>query len=427
MDVLAQRWSAAVSSALSRSRQAHSLTAYALGALKSLIALLFFAALCWLLVRAIRWLTGLVDAWVARESSARRVRGFVLALWHRAALLVLWIAKAFAAIFLLFQFSVLLSFTFSQFPQTADISTTLLDYLKDVLGQMGAALLDYLPKGGVVIIVGLITHYAIRGLNAVAEAIEHGEIQIPGVHPEMARPTNQLVRIFVLLFALVVVFPYLPGSGSDAFKGVSILVGIIISVGSGSSIGNILAGVVLTYMRPFKTGDRVKIADTIGDVLEKSLLVTRVRNIKNVEVVIPNAAILNNQIFKYSAMARSRGLILNTTITIGYDAPWPAVHKALIEAALATEAILPDPRPFVFQTSLNDFHVSYEINAYTDRPNEFEFTYARLHQNIQDSFNRAGIEIMSPTFLALRDGNTVTIPAPSRPPGYEPPGFRIQS
>jgi small-conductance mechanosensitive channel len=170
----------------------------------------------------------------------------------------------------------------------------------------------------------------------------------------------------------------------------------------------------------------VRIADTIGDVLDKTLLVTRVRTIKNVEVVIPNGSILGNQILNYSMLARTQGLILHTTVTIGYDAPWRKVHELLIRAALSTDGVLPKPAPFVLQTSLNDFHISYELNAYTDRPNDMVDIYSHLHEEIQDSFNKAGVEIMSPTFYALRDGNTVTIPADCRPAAYKPPSFRIE-
>jgi small-conductance mechanosensitive channel len=189
----------------------------------------------------------------------------------------------------------------------------------------------------------------------------------------------------------------------------------------------VLAGLVLTYMRPFRIGDRVKIADTTGDVIEKSLLVTRVRTIKNVEVVIPNSAILGNQILDYSAMARSQGLILNTSVTIGYDTPWRTVHDLLTHAALNTEGVLSNPAPFVLQTSLNDFHISYELNAYTDRPNEIHNIYSHLHEAIQDSFNQAGVEIMSPSFYALRDGNATTVPEDKRPVNYEAPSFRVKT
>lgn len=423
---LARRWADALSAALQHSRDTHSFASYLLGTLKSAAAWILFAVLCWLLARSIRWAGNRIRDWADRQSVARRARGFSLIIWNRIALLALSVVKLIVGIFLLFQFSFVLSYTFGQFPQTADISTTFLDYLKGVFGDIGKAFIHYLPSGGIVVIVVLLTVYLLRGLNLFARAVEHGDLHVPGLHPEMARPTYQLVRILAGLFALVVVFPYLPGSGSEAFKGVSILIGILISFGSGSAVSNVLAGIVLTYMRPYKVGDRVKIADTLGDVTDKTLLVTRVRTPKNVEVVIPNSAILGNQILNYSAMARNRGLILHTTVTIGYDAPWQSVHQALVDAALATEGVLPDPRPFVLQTSLNDFHVSYELNAYTDRPNELEALYGRLHSNIQDSFNRAGIEIMSPSFLALRDGNTVTIPAQHRPPGYQAPGFRVE-
>jgi small-conductance mechanosensitive channel len=284
----------------------------------------------------------------------------------------------------------------------------------------------YLPRGGVVLLTILVTHYVLKALKFFATAIEHGELPVRGMHPEMAMPTYQLARVLVILFAVVVAFPNLPGGDSDAFKGVSIFVGLLLSLGSSSAVGNALAGLVLTYMRPYHPGDRVKIADTTGDVIEKTLLVTRGRTIKNVEVVIPNSAILGNQILNYSALARTRGLILNTTVTIGYDAPWRTVHDLLIAAALGTDGILPDPPPFVLQTSLNDFHISYELNAYTERANEIQDIYSRLHEAIQDSFNTAGVEIMSPTFYALRDGNTITIPEERRPPGYQAPAFRVK-
>jgi small-conductance mechanosensitive channel len=267
----------------------------------------------------------------------------------------------------------------------------------------------------------------LKVLRFLEQAVESGDLTLKGMHSEMARPTYQLVRLAVILFALVVTFPYLPGGKSEAFKGVTIFLGLLLSLGSSSAVSNVLAGLVLTYMRPFRSGDRVKIADTIGDVLEKTLLVTRLRTIKNVEAVIPNSSILGNQILNYSALAGTRGLILNTTVTIGYDAPWRTVHDLLVRAALETQGILPDPPPFILETSLNDFNISYELNAYTDQANDFQNIYSRLHEAIQDSFNRAGVEIMSPNFYALRDGNAVTIPAGDRPADYEAPSFRVKN
>jgi small-conductance mechanosensitive channel len=175
-------------------------------------------------------------------------------------------------------------------------------------------------------------------------------------------------------------------------------------------VANVVGGVVMVYMRPFQIGDRVKIADTVGDVVEKTLLVTRIRTPKNVEVTIPNSMVLGSHLVNYSTTARTGGLILHTTITLGYDLPWRRVHDVLIEAALATDGILPEPRPFVLQTALNDFHVSYELNAYTDRPGGMARTYSELHQNVQDACAAAGIEILSPLYAATRDGSASTIP-----------------
>jgi small-conductance mechanosensitive channel len=229
----------------------------------------------------------------------------------------------------------------------------------------------------------------------------------------------------VFAFAVVVMWPYLPGSGSDAFKGVSLFVGVLFSLGSSGAVGNIVAGVVLTYTRAFQIGDRVKIGETTGDVFERTLLVTRLRTIKNVDVTIPNGAVLGNQVINYTGQAQGPGLILHTTITIGYDAPWKQIHELLIAAAKATPEILEDPAPFVLQTSLDDFYVSYQINAYTRNPSVMARTYSVLHQNIQDQFNGAGVEIMSPHYNALRDGNQMTIPPAQLPRTYQAPAFRL--
>ncbi|MBN9663547.1 MAG: mechanosensitive ion channel [Acidobacteria bacterium] len=422
---LAARYSLAIQKALASYRDQHTLISYLIGSGKTLLAWAAFVLLCWLLNRGLEWLSQQISLWFQRETKARQVRGFGLILWRRASLLALSLLKLVVVLFLLSQFSLLISFSFSQFPQTAGISTTLVDYLRSTFGGIGRSVLDYLPKGGFVIIVCVISFYLLQLLKVLARAIEHSDLTVPGIHPEMAIPTYQLARILVVVFALVVAFPYLPGGQSEAFKGVSIFLGVLISIGSGSSVGNVLAGITLTYMRPYRVGDRVQFGETIGDVLEKSLLVTRLRTIKNVEVVIPNSAILGGMIQNYSAMARNRGLILHTTATIGYDVPWRQVHELLIRAAQNTEGILLEPAPFVLQTALNDFNISYQLNAFTDRPNEFEFIYSRLHQNIQDSFNKAGVEIMSPNYLALRDGNTVTTPEADRPPHYQPPSFHV--
>jgi small-conductance mechanosensitive channel len=203
-------------------------------------------------------------------------------------------------------------------------------------------------------------------------------------------------------------------------------VGVLFSLGSQSAVSNMIAGFALTYRRAFKIGDRVKIADFTGDVIETRLQVTILRTIKNEEIVVPNAMIMNGHVINYSAEAKERGLILHTTVTIGYDAPWRRVHELLLQAAETTEGVLREPAPFILQKSLDDFYVTYELNAYTDQSHGMTQIYSLLHQNIQDSFNKGGVEIMSPHYAQLRDGNKVTIPASYLPQDYVPGGLRIQ-
>lgn len=424
-DELAKRYAKAVQAAIEGYRADHTWRSLLLATGEAVVVWTLFFLTAWVLLRSSKWLGNRSEKWVQRFFENRDVRGLHSLLWERSRSLLMSLLRFAITLLLISEFSFALSFTFGLFPQTAGVSTTLLDYLKSVFGGVGLAILHYLPSGGFVLIVCILTHYVLKALKFWAQAIERGDLPIKGLHPEMVKPTYQLMRFVVAIFALVIAFPYLPGGQSEAFKGVSIFLGVLLSLGSSSAVSNVLAGLVLTYMRPFRAGDRVKIADTVGDVLEKNLLVTRVRTIKNVEVVIPNAPILGSQILNYSALARNAGLILNTTVTIGYDAPWRLVHQLLIRAALNTEGVLAEPAPFVFQTSLNDFHISYEINAYTNQANEMQTIYSNLHQCIQDSFNEAGVEIMSPTFYALRDGNTVTTPPEHRPEGYEPPSFRV--
>ena len=170
---------------------------------------------------------------------------------------------------------------------------------------------------------------------------------------------------------------------------------------------------------------RVRIGDTVGDVIDKSLLVTHIRTVKNEDVTIPNAMIMNTHVVNYSARAKEEGLILHTSVTIGYDAPWRTVHELLLEAARKTACVLLEPKPFVLQTALNDFYVTYELNAYTDEPREMVNTCSSLHRNIQDSFNEAGVEIMSPHYAQLRDGNKTAIPAAYLPPGHVSRSHRV--
>ncbi|UZD22665.1 mechanosensitive ion channel family protein [Algoriphagus halophytocola] len=320
-----------------------------------------------------------------------------------------------------------LPIAFSIFPATKGLSSILLNYVISPLKSIGISFFGYIPEMIMILIACSIAYYLVKGINLISAEVANGNLSIPGFYPEWAKPTFNLVKMLVIAFTFIVIFPYLPGSDSPAFQGVSVFLGLLISLGSSSAISNIIAGLVIIYMRAFKLGDRVKIGETTGDVIEKTMLVTRLRTIKNEEVTIPNASILNGRTINYSAEANGPGLILHTTITIGYDVEWRQVHELLIGAALKTDMVLKEPKPFVLQTSLDDFYVSYQINAYTATPEKAAQIYSELHSLIQDAFNEAGVEIMSPHFRAARDGNPLAVPPSYLPEGYVPPSFKIKS
>lgn len=330
--------------------------------------------------------------------------------------------RVFAVLFLLY---VYLTSVLGIFPWTRGISATLLDAVVSTIKTIGQAFSTYVPNIVSIAVIILVTRYIIKLISLLFTGIGRGAITFAGFHRDWAEPTYKIVRFLVIVFAAIACFPYIPGSQSEGFRGISVFLGLLISLGSAAAIGNVIAGVVLTYMRPFRVGDRVQIADTTGDVMEKTLLVTRVRTIKNVDITIPNAMVLGSHLINFSSCAREQGLILHTSVTIGYDAPWRTVHELLISAARATTHISAKPEPFVLQTGLNDFYVTYELNAYTDQPNLMATTYAGLHQNIQDKFNEAGVEIMSPHFAQVRDGNHTTIPEQYLPQSYQAPAFRF--
>ncbi|WP_347355897.1 mechanosensitive ion channel family protein [Bdellovibrio sp.] len=302
------------------------------------------------------------------------------------------------------------SLVFSFFPETHYLSENMLQYILTPLKEVFKTILEYIPKAFYIIIIIFVMRYLLKVIRMFFQRIESGYLKIEGFHAEWAKPTYKLVRILVFAFTLIIIFPHLPGSSSPAFQGVSVFLGLLISLGSSSAISNMVAGLVITYMRPFQIGDRVKIGPTIGDVVEKNLLVTRIRTIKNVDITIPNSNILSSHIMNYSAVADSHGLILNPRITIGYDTNWRRVHQLMLDAAARTEGLMKDPKPFIFQTDLGNSYVEYELNVHTHLANKFDDVYSDLRKNLQDCFNEAKVEIMSPTYHSLRDGNEVHIP-----------------
>ena len=390
----------------------------------SLIGLYHTAAAGLVLVLAIQ-LVGALYWWVEARRAAwivwiRRVRGATAATDIRADLLDA-VGRLNRAIRALLLTGLLLSFltvALRLFPGTAPIVGAMLLYVADPAREIGLAILRYVPNLGYLTVIGGLGWVALRVLRYLFRALESGSLVLRGFHAEWAEPTYKLSRTLLLLFLLMVSFPYLPGSGSQFFQGFSVFLGALLTLGSAGAIGNIVAGTVLTYTRAFHPGDMVRLGDTYGVVLEKTLLVTRVRTVENVEVTIPNGSVLSGSVVNFSAPTAAGGVILTVRAGIGYDVDWRTVHRLMLDGAGQTPHILADPPPQVWQTDLGDYAVQYELRAWTDQPVAMFETHSTLRRNVLEAFNRAGVEIMTPSILAHRDASGLAIPReafPDRP------------
>ena len=339
---------------------------------------------------------------------------------------VLRIIRLLVLFLLLFNYA---TFVLRLFPWTRVFGESILGYFYQSLELVLSSIGQYLPNAFIIAIIIFVTYYLIRLIKPFFTAIERGNLVIPGFYTDWAKPTYNILLVIIIAIAAIVAFPYLPGFDSPAFRGVSVFLGLLLSLGSTSAIANVIGGIILIYTRAFRIGDHIQVGDVIGDLIEKNFLVIRICTPTNKIITIPNSSLLSSNVINFSISSRelNRNLIIQTTITLGYDLPWRKAHKTLIEAALETEHILKEPAPFVLQTSLDNFYISYQLNAYTNQPNLMVIIYSELHQNIQDKCNEAGIEILSPSYTSLRDGNTTTIPENYLPSDYVAPPFRVQS
>jgi small-conductance mechanosensitive channel len=422
---LAMEYTQRIRSAVVALRKAYSAKTLLLGGLYTLGVTLVLLLILRIFAIGFPKMYGKLELWRGTVIPSLRIQKFELLPSDRitdfAVGLMRLLRLVLTLVLLYFYVSLVLGF----FPWTQDYARQLVGYVQTPLHALGRAALDYLPNVFYIAIIVVVSRYFIKLTRILFLEIGKKTITLSGFHSEWAIPTYKIVRFLLLAITGIVIFPYLPGAKSPAFQGISIFLGVLLSLGSTSAVANIVAGVILTYMRAFKLGDRVKIAETVGDVVESTLLVTRLRSIKNVEITIANSMVLSSHIVNYSASATQGGLILHTTVTIGYDAPWRTVHGLLLAAADATVDILKTPKPFVFQTALDDFYVHYEINAYTDKPSRMAAIYSDLHQMIQEKFNEGGVEIMSSHYSTMRDGNKTTIPDAYLPKDYVTPSFRV--
>ena len=322
----------------------------------------------------------------------------VAAILNRIFQVISWVLR----IFIIISF---LNTLLGLFHWTRELARQSTGLLRSAVSGIWQSFVDYIPDLITAVVIIFFAHLLLRLVKLVFVGIKRKRIRIPGFYPEWANTSFGLLRLLIIAMTLVVVFPYLPGSDSPAFQGVSIFIGVLFSLGSTSAVANVVAGIVITFTRAFRTGDQVRISDSEGKVIERTAFVTRIRTPKNVEVSIPNASIMSGKVINFSTQAKKAGIMLHTGITIGYDVPWPKVQELLLSAATATEHIEEDPKPFVLQTALDDNYVAYELNASTHRADMRPRIYSDLHANILDAFHMAGVEITSPQYRAIRDGN----------------------
>jgi small-conductance mechanosensitive channel len=322
---------------------------------------------------------------------------------ERATGVILFAVKIVRYIIILLLFYLAVTLLFSVFPETRGLAGRLLKYVTVPLAKIVMSIVDYVPKAITIVLIVFLFRYLIRGVKYFAGEIEKEKLKINGFYPDWAMPTYNIIRTLLYAFMFILIFPYLPKSDSKIFQGVSVFIGIIVSLGSTSLIGNLVAGLVLTYMRPFKIGDNIRIGDMQGTVMEKTPFVTRLRTLKNEEVTIPNAGIMSAFTVNYTNSAAKHRLILYTTVTFGYETPWRRVHELLLEAAGRTAHVLHDPKPFVQQRALDDFYAEYQINVYTVDDHLMMQIYSELYQHIQDVFREAGIELTSPHYRTIKN------------------------
>ena len=390
------------------------------------VTLLIYLLLLWLIIAGTRWILRTVATSAKMRFKGIKIQQSEIVQGTRlTALLASGIRLLRAVVIAIFTY-VALANAFNFFPWTREHGQRLLGYVVNPLIAMGEATLGYLPNLFYILVILVVLHFVLRILRVIAREVERGRIRIPGFYPEWVQPTYKIVRFLVYALGVVIVFPYLPFEKSPAFKGISVFLGVLFSLGSTSAVANLVAGIILIYTRGFRKGDWVTIGENTGEIVNQSMLATHLRTIRNEEITIPNAVVLGSHVTNFSLRADEQGVVLHTSVTIGYDAPWRTIHKLLIDAALRTEHVLHEPSPFVLQAELEDSYVKYEINAYTDHPLRMPFIYSDLHANIQDSFYEAGVEIMSPVFHALRDGNHVAMPGKYLPPDYKPKSFRVE-
>lgn len=345
-----------------------------------------------------------------RNIKSVSIKNYPLLDTHRLGVAIIFVFNLVRFLLILSVILAGVTLMFSFFPETKTYTYTVFSFIWNPLSDILKSVVAYLPRLFKIVLIIICFHYLLKLIRYFANEIASGRLRINGFYADWAAPTYAILRILLYSFMLVMIWPLLPNSDSEIFQGVSVFIGVVVSLGSTSVVGNVMAGLVMTYMRPFRIGDYIRYGDTEGEVIEKSMLVTRVRTRKNEIVTIPNSNMMSSQTSNYTLSAQRYGVIVHTKITIGYDEPWHKIESLLLEAADKTDGIKKHPKPFVRITTLDDFYVEYEINGCTERAKTLPAVYSSLHQNILDTMHHAGVEIMSPHIEAQRNDLPLQIP-----------------
>lgn len=382
--------------------------------LLGLLMVVVIIVLQWLFIKLTNWL---YRRWkfrltrvVMRRALPLVIKDYEVLNKHRQGALFLMLYRLLRIGLIVVQLLITIPVLFSLFPETKSLTITVLGYIWDPTTDIFWGVIGYLPKFFKILVIIICFRYLVKGLHYLSNEIASGRLRINGFYPDWAVPTYHILRVLCYSFMFVMIWPLLPNSNSEVFQGVSVFLGVIVSLGSTSIIGNLMAGLVMTYMRPFHQGDFIRFGEVEGFVLEKTALVTRIRTRKNEIITIPNSNLMSAQTSNFTFAAHNYGIIVHTKVTIGYDMKHEVIENLLLDAARATKHIEKKPLPFVRVTKLDDFYVEYEINAYTKHSEWLSDIYSQLHQNILDHFHSAGVEIMSPHIFGLRNDLELQIP-----------------
>jgi mscS mechanosensitive ion channel len=399
---LAQRYANVIKNTIVKYKEQNSLKSILIRLAELLLVLFIAFVLVWAINRLFNFLKKITLNSEHRSLTGIRIRNYEFIKKRGIVKALVKLLAILRIIFLLFLLITIIPLIFDIFPSTQYLSKIIVQWISEPIKNVGIAIIGYLPHLFYIVIIVVITRYVLKILRFFALEIERGILKIKGFHPEWAHTTYVLARMMLWVLALVIMFPHLPGSDSDAFKGISVFLGVLISLGSSSAISNAIADIVISYMRPFQVGDWIKSGEIIGAVIEKNALVTRLKTINNEDITIPNSAILSGATMNFTSIGKEIGLALNVQVKVRYDYSDNLVEELLIEAALKTNGISPKPHPYIFQISLNELNAIYELNAYTFHPENMYFIKSDLTKNIQSTFRQANVEIFSTQYVEIK-------------------------